>query len=671
MALAQTQFDNFDDNSFNTSKWYRLQESGATVKEQNQRLELAVPNPSNSSSYAEMGANSALSMVGSYTFLQIIQIPNIVGGAGDSYAALEIKLDNLGNTVFWQVNQGKLSAIYQTPSSANSLYNVTFSSTLSWIRIRESSGTIYWDTSANGISWTQRASRSYSGVDMTASEIWVNFYTEAAYTNPGGFYIDNWNVSTASSSVVFDGEGELVVAPKAVYKAGVTFDGEGDLNAYSLNVTPVTKVERKTYMAKVYDGSDTFLGLWKDIITPFSYSQEINSSGSAVDIELARNSDSLVVSLQERKIHDGQLRTTNATTRSVAGTSKNKIGPGSNVDLNYRVDIYVFYGQQTTRDIHDGQGRIVNGGQERKVNIGSPNGRKIYSGYISRYISRYGSTETTLVSLLSFGDELDNYVIKDGENVVVPYLSQDPSDILTSVIDNFNSQGGVVTYDSSSIDNTNTVVSYEFKLNSTLEGVNKVLELAPSDWFWYVDLGENILHFHERPSEPSHYFILGKHIEELNLEKYIEDITNDVYVSGGDTGSGENLFVHMENTTSQTTYRKGLKRISDSRLTQQDSAEIIAQGELDRNSQPQFRSNVTILSEVYDIEDIRLGQTVAFRNFGNYVDLAVMQIVGLDYEPDRVKLQLDTLLPRVSKRLEDIKRNLNALNSLDNPDTPT
>ena len=48
-----------------------------------------------------------------------------------------------------------------------------------------------------------------------------------------------------------------------------------------------------------------------------------------------------------------------------------------------------------------------------------------------------------------------------------------------------------------------------------------------------------------------------------------------------------------------------------------------------------------------------------------------MQVVGIDYSPDAIRLQLDTLLPRVSKRLEDIKRNLDKQETLANPTAPS
>jgi len=132
------------------------------------------------------------------------------------------------------------------------------------------------------------------------------------------------------------------------------------------------------------------------------------------------------------------------------------------------------------------------------------------------------------------------------------------------------------------------------------------------------------------------------------------------------------IFRHYTDTNSQTLYRRGLARMQDSRVTLPASADIIAGTNINQNNAPRYRSNITIAAETYDIRSIKLGQMVAFRNFGNFIDdIPGMQVVRLDYAPDAVTIQLDTLLPSVPKRLEDIKRNLNQQEVTDNPDAPT
>jgi hypothetical protein len=96
----------------------------------------------------------------------------------------------------------------------------------------------------------------------------------------------------------------------------------------------------------------------------------------------------------------------------------------------------------------------------------------------------------------------------------------------------------------------------------------------------------------------------------------------------------------------------------------------------------------------YDIESIRVGQNISISeltgavpnptkwdNFywdGNLWDniksaniADIMQITSLTYNPDYVEVEATTRLPEISKRIEDIKRNLDINNYLLNPSAPT
>ena len=451
----------------------------------------------------------------------------------------------------------------------------------------------------------------------------------------------------------------------------------GTIN-FSGSVTALIEVdneatERKTYMYKIYDLDDNFIGIWDDVISDFNYSQEVNSAGASTYVRLARNSDSLTTTTEnlldsnDETIDDSDDRPIQTTVQS-----RNQIGPGSTVNHNYRVDVFVFYGELSP--ILDSNGAPILDSDDNPIlgQSGAPNGRRLFTGFISEIESKYGDDETTLVELTSFGFDLDQYVIEDEGLTTVPFNSYDPSDIVSEAMADFNSREGIMNVTAQSVETTGTVVSYTFRVNTYLEVLQKAVELAPSDWFWYADLGQNLIYFRERPSTPSHLFYLGVHLENLKLRSYIGDAVNDVYFSGGeiDNDPVTNLFKRYTQTPATNT-RVGLSRLNDNRVILEDSAEILSEGEMDRNNRIQYRSEITILSKVYDIEDISLGDLIGFRNFDNYVDLLTMQIVKIDYTPEKVTLALDTLLPRVSKRLADLKRNMDALENVNNPTAPT
>lgn len=432
---------------------------------------------------------------------------------------------------------------------------------------------------------------------------------------------------------------------------------------------PVT--ERKRYAYKVYDPDGVFIGYWNDVDSDFQYSQQINTAGSTVRVILGRTSETLVQATDTRITEASDTRITeDSNTRSLATTSPFSVGGNSDVALNNKVVVYVFFGQLADRITEAGDTRITESGDTRIAEDGSPSGRVLFTGYISKFVSQFGSQETTIVTLMSYGAELDNYILEDGSNTTVSYTSDDPTTILQDVLDKFTGAGGLVDYDSTSTTMTGTSVSYDFKVNTILEAVKKCLDLSPTDWYWRLNMADNIIHFRPRPTTPSHTFVLGKHIQNLQLEQHIEEIVNKVYFTGGDTGGGTNLFNKYSDATSIAAYRQGVKKITDVQVITNAEAQTISETEINRLKDPIYRSQITILDKVYPIEEIELGQLIAFKNFGNFIDSLTMQIVGLTYSPDSVVLQLDSLLPEPSKRVEDIKRSLSQQEVINNPSAP-
>jgi hypothetical protein len=278
------------------------------------------------------------------------------------------------------------------------------------------------------------------------------------------------------------------------------------------------------------------------------------------------------------------------------------------------------------------------------------------------------------------------------------YSSQDPSTILETILDNFNDNGGVVTYTAGSIDTTGTTVSYTFNTQTILECINKILELAPEGWYWYVDPATNLVHFHQKNSAADHTFTLGKDIKLMRVEKRTEGIVNTVYFTGGDTGGGTILYKKFADTSSVGLYGIRAIRYTDERVTSATTATTIANRILNSHSAPEIRIQVEIAdsnvqSGGYDIETITIGDVINIRNVQgntgsslwdvalwdqdrwdyNIAQVATMylQIVRIEYYPDRAVIMCSTLPPDVAKRIEDINRNLVATQTASNPSAPS
>ena len=73
----------------------------------------------------------------------------------------------------------------------------------------------------------------------------------------------------------------------------------------------------------------------------------------------------------------------------------------------------------------------------------------------------------------------------------------------------------------------------------------------------------------------------------------------------------------------------------------------------------------------FRIEDVTVGELSGFINFGAFVDAIKMQNLSITYHPDKLDVTLNLLTPPVTKRIEDIKRNLALQEHANDPSAPT
>lgn len=550
-----------------------------------------------------------------------------------------------------------------TPTSGNRPLNVSFTN------LSLASSTYLWDFGDGTTSTFTNPSKTYSStgtytVSLTATagansdiEVKTNYITTTIETF----------TRSATGTLTFSGGADRVLSAYRSATGTLTFSG----SAFAIRKSDSSAIEKKTFMAKVYDEDGNFVGVYPDIHTDFNWSEEINSAGSAINITLARNSDSLSTSTSTLLDSAGlTIKDSDDVDILTTTDSRYKVGAGSNVAHNYRVDLYVFYGEVSAiqdnvgLDIEDSDGAAIMG------TIGAPNGIRRVSGFISEINSQYGDDETTQIQIMTYGYDLDQYIVRtSGGDTTVPFNSTDPGQMIRTALPRFTADGSgdtFTTFDNSTVQLTGIPTSYTFRANTYLELLQKAVQLAPSDWYFYVDLGSNLIYFKAKDAQPTHTFYLGKHIKDLNMRSYIGDVVNDVLFTGG----GDPALFKRYTVAPLAGTRRGLSRLSDNRVELEASADILSNGEIDEKKAMQYRSTIAILDKTYDIESINVGDTVNFRNFDNYIDTPIMQIVALNYTPDVVTLQLDTLPQSTNKRLEELRRNLNVQENQNVPNVP-
>lgn len=109
--------------------------------------------------------------------------------------------------------------------------------------------------------------------------------------------------------------------------------------------------------------------------------------------------------------------------------------------------------------------------------------------------------------------------------------------------------------------------------------------------------------------------------------------------------------------------------MSDSRVTDDDTGQILMEALTDEKGQPIWLGQLEVLRSEHP-KQILPGEMGGFGGFDNLIDLLQVQIVTVDTKPDRYVLQLGAKKPKTSQRIEDIKRNLTRLEIENNPSAP-
>lgn len=251
------------------------------------------------------------------------------------------------------------------------------------------------------------------------------------------------------------------------------------------------------------------------------------------------------------------------------------------------------------------------------------------------------------------------------------YTSQDPtSQMLVKVMDDYNNRGGLIKYKAADIEATGLSLTASFNTNTVFEACNKILDMSPTGFYYYVDLGTNLLKFKRTNLTADYRLVKGRHIEQLDLVFSIENVVNEVLFSGGET-AGVNLYSQYLGAASRGFYGPRLNRKSDNRVKVQATADSIGKSTLRELQDEQYFTTVVVMATTMNITDIKPGQTVAFRGYGSFIDNMLLQITKVDYRPERAILQLGTLPPRFDSAFESVIRGLVAEQTVSNPSTPS
>lgn len=295
-----------------------------------------------------------------------------------------------------------------------------------------------------------------------------------------------------------------------------------------------------------------------------------------------------------------------------------------------------------------------------------------YGSSAAPYAGGQQYTYTPGVSSLDTGDDLYFKTYTTVPSTAHTYTAQDPSTIFNTELAYYASSGGVLDYATALM--TGYSVTYTFNINTQLEGINKVLELGPADWYWYTNPATDAIYYKQSGTTADHTMIKGRHIYELSIEMTKEEIANVVYFTGGEVTAGVNAYVNVNDTTSLVDNRRGLVRLNDPKVkgaTGNATGTIIANNYIDGHNEQTYITQIEIVDGTYDITLFNIGEIVGFGSFGTFVDQLLLQIVGIKRKVDSVVLSLGVLPHRATEQMEEVQRSLEASQTVNNPSAPS
>lgn len=257
-----------------------------------------------------------------------------------------------------------------------------------------------------------------------------------------------------------------------------------------------------------------------------------------------------------------------------------------------------------------------------------------------------------------------------GNSTAVTYSSTDTGSIALDMVSRYNGKGGLISASTTTIPTTGVTATYSFNLTTVLAGIQKVRELSPANYYWYVDIATSILYFKPTGSSPDYTIVKGNHINRVDIQASIENMHNTLYFSGG-LVSTTNLYKTFSDSASIASYGQRVAVDSDNRVTLDATATLLGTSDITENKSEVYNTQVTVLDRTMDITLFKPGQLVDFAGFGNFVDRLLLQIVRIDYSPDKAILTLGKLPPRANTTLQQALNDIVALETVANPSTPS
>lgn len=192
-AAVSALTDNFN-GAFDTAKWTKVitQAGSDTVDNSGGALVLTTTTATDAST-VQAASTGSHNLIGSSIFVKVVQPARTTGDVWGIETQFQLEMDpggTVGDRMLWTItSDGQLQANYQdnytggTPTVVTSAYFAN-AATYKWLRLREASGTYYWDTAPETASnppieadWVNRKSLALASMPANFSNVNCNLLT--------------------------------------------------------------------------------------------------------------------------------------------------------------------------------------------------------------------------------------------------------------------------------------------------------------------------------------------------------------------------------------------------------------------------------------------------------------------------------------------------------------
>lgn len=180
----------------------------------------------------------------------------------------------------------------------------------------------------------------------------------------------------------------------------------------------------------------------------------------------------------------------------------------------------------------------------------------------------------------------------------------DPGQMLRDLIDEARTIDDVfaIYYDESSIRNTDYDAQYTFRDTQLRNCIDKVRELCPANWHWFVDAGGK-LHLRGPQHTVTHVITVGREALSYKNDKTIKNVKNIVILKGrqdedsSEPDGGGSIAVEVRDELSIAEYGARYLFLRDANIKDLDTARVVAQGRLEENNKVEEHGSVEVLDE--------------------------------------------------------------------------